>query len=164
MEESDDDTEEEVVVPVKKGAKTAPVVVAPVKATKAVVPAKKPVVESSEEESSEEVKPVKAATKAVVPAKVVPAKVAAKKRPAGTQFGNRKRKDNSRSAYTLIYLNESETVTLEGVINRRSDVSAHYVRGHFKQRVKGVYWWNPFVRGSGKPKERVAYRVKEGTA
>ena len=91
-------------------------------------------------------------------------KVAAKKRPAGTTFGDRKRKDNSRSAYTLIYLNESETVTSEGVINRRSDVSAHYVRGHFKQRAKGVYWWNPFVRGSGKPRERVAYRVKEGTA
>jgi len=40
-------------------------------------------------------------------------------------------------------------------------MAAHYVRGHFKQRKSGVYWWSPFVRGSGEPRKRAAYAVKE---
>lgn len=27
------------------------------------------------------------------------------------------------------------------------DTRAHFVRGHFKVRATGVYWWSPFIRG-----------------
>lgn len=89
----------------------------------------------------------------------VPAKVP----PKGLKLGGKKQKAYSASAYTLLHLEEIETVTTEGSVNRRTDISAHYVRGHFKQRKSGIYWWNSFVRGHGKPRARVAYLV-EGTA
>lgn len=37
--------------------------------------------------------------------------------------------------------------------------AAHLVRGHFKRRKTGVYWWKPHVAGSGELKERKAYIV-----
>jgi hypothetical protein len=41
--------------------------------------------------------------------------------------------------------------------------AAHVVRGHFKNRKTGVYWWNAHVAGAGEVKHRDAYIVK-GTA
>lgn len=81
--------------------------------------------------------------------------------PKGMKLGAKKQKAYSASSYTLLHLEEIESVTTEGAISRRSDISAHYVRGHFKQRRSGVYWWNSFVRGVGEPRKRQAYLVKE---
>ena len=86
-------------------------------------------------------------------------RIDAKTPPFNSGYGAKKRKQMSSSAYTLLYLEEVETVTSEGTVNRRSDISAHYVRGHFKQRDSGIYWWNSFVRGNGVPKQRTAYIV-----
>lgn len=87
-------------------------------------------------------------------------KVDARKPPTGLKLGARKQKAYSASAYTLLHLEEIETVTSEGGVSRRSDISAHYVRGHFKQRSSGIYWWNSFVRGNGVPRKRNAYLVE----
>ena len=43
----------------------------------------------------------------------------------------------------------------------RGPSHAHMVRGHFKVRATGVYWWRPFIRGDmaeGFTEKR--YRVK----
>lgn len=85
-------------------------------------------------------------------------KVAKKDPPRGASELTRRKKRSS--PYTLLYLNEAETVTSDGTINKRADLSAHYVRGHFKQRKSGIYWWNSFVRGSGNIRKRDAYIVK----
>ena len=77
------------------------------------------------------------------------------------KLGGKKQKAYSASAYTLLHLEEIESATIEGVVSRRSDISAHYVRGHFKQRKSGIYWWNSFVRGNGEPRKREAYLVEE---
>jgi hypothetical protein len=87
----------------------------------------------------------------------VPARVPLK----GMKLGGKKQKAYSASSYTLLHLEEIETVAFDGSISRRSDISAHYVRGHFKQRRSGVYWWNSFVRGNGEPRKREAYLVKD---
>ena len=81
--------------------------------------------------------------------------------PKSMKLGGKKQKAYSASAYTLLHLEEVESVTTGGTISCRSDVSAHYVRGHFKQRESGIYWWNSFVRGSGEPRKRTAYLVEE---
>lgn len=31
-----------------------------------------------------------------------------------------------------------------------NDLRAHLVRGHFKRRKSGIFWWSPFVRGNSK--------------
>lgn len=38
--------------------------------------------------------------------------------------------------------------------------AAHVVRGHFKRRKTGVFWWKPHIAGSGELKQREAYIVK----
>lgn len=88
-------------------------------------------------------------------------KVPARMPPKGMKLGGKKQKAYSASAYTLLHLEEIENVTSEGVVSHRSDISAHYVRGHFKQRKSGIYWWNSFVRGNGEPRKREAYLVEE---
>jgi len=88
-------------------------------------------------------------------------KVSARVPPKGMKLGGKKQKAYSASAYTLLHLEEIESATTEGVVSRRSDISAHYVRGHFKQRKSGIYWWNSFVRGNGEPRKREAYLVKD---
>ena len=85
----------------------------------------------------------------------VPAKVA----PSG--YGKRLRKKHSSPAFTVLALSEIESVSSTGVVSRRPDLSAHYVRGHFKSRKSGLYWWNSFIRGTGAPRKRRAYIVKE---
>jgi hypothetical protein len=85
----------------------------------------------------------------------VPAKVA----PSG--YGKRLKRKHSSPAFTVLSLSEIEAVSSTGVVSRRTDLAAHYVRGHFKVRKSGVYWWNAFIRGSGTPRQRRAYVVKE---
>lgn len=88
-------------------------------------------------------------------------KVPARIPPKGAKLGGKKQKAYSASAYTLLHLEEIESATTDGVVSRRLDISAHYVRGHFKQRKSGIYWWNSFVRGNGEPRQREAYLVEE---
>lgn len=60
--------------------------------------------------------------------------------------------------FTTVVLNAVEQVrgrSIEPIEHR----SAHLVRGHFKQRKSGLFWWNPFVRGRGKLNKREAYEV-----
>jgi hypothetical protein len=74
-------------------------------------------------------------------------------------FSKKLRKKLSSPSYTVLSISESESVTPTGVVSRRSDISAHYVRGHFKCRRGGTYWWNPYIRGKGEVRKREAYRV-----
>jgi hypothetical protein len=74
-------------------------------------------------------------------------------------FSKKLRKKLSSPSYTVLSISESESVTPTGVVSRRSDISAHYVRGHFKCRRGGTYWWNPYIRGKGGVRKREAYRV-----
>lgn len=87
-------------------------------------------------------------------------RVAATTPPKGLKLGGKKKKAYSASAYTLLHLQEAEVVTAGGHINQRTDIAAHYVRGHFKQRKSGLYWWGAFVRGTGAPRKRTAYKVE----
>ena len=48
----------------------------------------------------------------------------------------------------------------DGMLSRE-DAGLHRVRGHFKIRKTGLYWWHPFFRGDpAKPVERQQYKVK----
>ena len=81
---------------------------------------------------------------------IVPTKRQAKKKISGSK----------KHFFTTISLDAVETIK-ENRLIKREGVNAHTVRGHFKQRKNGLFWWNPFVRGSGQVKERDAYAVKE---
>lgn len=51
--------------------------------------------------------------------------------------------------------------TFSIAVDRESGiVQAHLVRGHFKRRKTGVFWWKPHIAGSGELKKRDAYIVK----
>lgn len=72
----------------------------------------------------------------------------------------RKRKPAPRKHFfTTVSLEAVETISGNEVVKRKG-VTAHTVRGHFKKRKNGLFWWNPFVRGSGKIRERDGYAVK----
>lgn len=92
---------------------------------------------------------------------VVQTKIPARVPLPGMKLGGKKRKLYAASAYTTLHLAESETVAIDGTISLSSKVTAHYVRGHFKQRTSGIYWWNAFVRGTGAIRKRAAYLVEE---
>lgn len=77
----------------------------------------------------------------------------------GSMLGRRK-KIMANTEYTVVSLSAVETVN-HGVTSQRADVEAHLVRGHFKRRKSGVYWWSPFIRGTGEVRHRKAY-VMEG--
>lgn len=77
----------------------------------------------------------------------------------GAMLG-RRRKILASTEYTVVSLSAVETVS-KGITNQRADVEAHLVRGHFKRRSSGVYWWSPFIRGTGELKRRQAY-IMEG--
>lgn len=81
------------------------------------------------------------------------------RRGVGAMLG-RRRKIMANTEYTVVSLSAVETVS-HGVTSQRADVEAHLVRGHFKRRNSGVYWWNPFIRGTGEVKRRKAY-IMEG--
>lgn len=83
------------------------------------------------------------------------------RKPKMSGLGARMRKKLSASAYTVLHLSDTEVVDMDGTIKSKINVAAHYVRGHFKQRKKGLYWWNPFIRGTGELRKREAYSVKQ---
>ena len=72
----------------------------------------------------------------------------------------KRKKIMANTEYTIISLSAVETVSLTGVTSQRSDVEAHLVRGHFKRRRNGVYWWSPFIRGTGELRHRKAYIIE----
>jgi len=72
---------------------------------------------------------------------------------------NRGKKRGARR-YTHVYLDKVEYIKNDAPV-MRTDIQAHMVRGHFKRKKNGIFWWNPFVRGRGKLNKREAYIVKE---
>lgn len=75
------------------------------------------------------------------------------------KLGKRISAKRNTSAYTTISLLHSE-VEVGRKIKRNEELSAHTVRGHFKKRATGTFWWHPFIRGTGVPRCRKAYIVK----
>lgn len=82
------------------------------------------------------------------------------KRVAPSGCGTYLKSKLSSPAYTVLSLSEAESVSCKGAVSMRSNISAHYVRGHFKARRSGVYWWNSFLRGTGTLRKRTAYIAK----
>lgn len=83
--------------------------------------------------------------------------------PLATRNGavlGKKKQIMANTGYTVISLSAVETTSSAGVTGQRCDVEAHLVRGHFKRRRSGVYWWNPFIRGTGELRHRKAYIVE----
>jgi len=70
--------------------------------------------------------------------------------------GKKANKGIRKHYFTTLTLDALEQVSSNQIV-RRAGVSAHTVRGHFKKTKTGVFWWSPFVRGSGKVKRREAY-------
>lgn len=58
--------------------------------------------------------------------------------------------------YTYIGSNMSTPDT--GAAQSGKSPMAHVVRGHFKERKTGTYWWNPHIAGKGEVKEREGYK------
>lgn len=81
--------------------------------------------------------------------------------PTSMKYGAKRRKELSASKYTTVHLSALESVDSKGEVVSRVGTAAHYVRGHFKQRKKGLFWWGAFIRGNGEPRKRAAYTVKE---
>jgi hypothetical protein len=111
------------------------------------------------DESIEEVSPLLFAWETLINCKSGITRTKVTPKPASRLLGRRK-KIMANTEYTVISLTAVETVS-NGQSSQRADVEAHLVRGHFKRRSSGVYWWNPFIRGTGDLKERKAY-ILEG--
>ena len=79
--------------------------------------------------------------------------------PSGS--GKKARRENTRSRFTVVSLSDVEQVASDGTVSLRKIPNAHKVRGHFKRKKKGLYWWRPHVRGHGQMREREAYVVEE---
>jgi len=77
-----------------------------------------------------------------------------------TKKVGKKRLPPRKQSFTVVTLDSVETFK-DDSIQMKQGVSAHTVRGHFKKKKNGIFWWNPFVRGSGPRTEREAYLVKE---
>ena len=45
----------------------------------------------------------------------------------------------------------------------RGSVRGHFVRGHFKQRKHGIWWWGDFFRGDPAHTVEKAYQVGQKT-
>jgi hypothetical protein len=51
-------------------------------------------------------------------------------------------------SYTICKINMRRRLGTEGDhLSSSGACRAHFVRGHFKMRRSGVYWWSPFIRG-----------------
>ena len=82
-----------------------------------------------------------------------------------TKLGKRERNRRSRSAYTVVSLTDTENVDADsGVVTEKHIIGAHRVRGHFKAKKWGVFWWRPHVRGVGEVKDREAYKLTASMA
>jgi hypothetical protein len=75
------------------------------------------------------------------------------------KLGKRERKRRSRSAYTIVSLEELEKINYETNTVQKLDIAAHRVRGHFKIRKNGIFWWRPHIRGTGELLERNGYKL-----
>jgi hypothetical protein len=78
---------------------------------------------------------------------------------SNSKLGKRERKRRSRSAYTIVSLQELEKINYETNTVQKLEIAAHRVRGHFKVRKNGIFWWRPFVRGIGELIERQGYKL-----
>jgi hypothetical protein len=65
--------------------------------------------------------------------------------------------------FQITKINLAQHAERQGILGSaaREKCRQHYVRGHFKVRQTGVYWWSPFVRGQSAdatPRERYIVR------
>jgi hypothetical protein len=61
---------------------------------------------------------------------------------------------------THLRLSQAQTRAFRAGLLSREDAGRHRVRGHFKIRKTGVYWWSPFFRGDpARPIHRQEYAV-----
>lgn len=58
----------------------------------------------------------------------------------------------------LLPAHQLERAAEQGVT--KAEIRRHLVRGHFKIRKTGVYWWSHHPRGTGTPLERAGYKVR----
>lgn len=63
------------------------------------------------------------------------------------------------SSYRYTHITMSDYENPDGSLKPSFiEKARHMVRGHFKRRATGVFWWNPFMRGSSdKSSKRIAY-------
>ena len=62
---------------------------------------------------------------------------------------------------THLRLSQAQTRAFRAGLLSKEDAGRHRVRGHFKIRKTGVYWWSPFFRGDpAKPIHRQEYVVE----
>lgn len=76
---------------------------------------------------------------------------------------NKKRLKNGKpaiSGYTYVYLDRHPQKASNNAARPESSVAAHLVRGHFKHRKTGTFWWRPHTAGAGEVRSRKAYIVK----
>lgn len=76
-------------------------------------------------------------------------------------YGKKHQIERGRSAYTIVALDDMEYINNDNLVCNHEFVTAHRVRGHFKQRSKGIYWWRPHVRGKGELADRDGYKVQQ---
>ena len=78
---------------------------------------------------------------------------------APSNYGKRQRMIRSRSGYTIIALDDIEYINDNFLVCERDLPVAHRVRGHFKQKKNGIFWWRPHIRGKGDIHDREGYKV-----
>jgi hypothetical protein len=63
--------------------------------------------------------------------------------------------------FTVTRLHLSQRAVARAAAQGRSRAAArqHLVRGHFKTRASGIYWWSPFLRGRGEAVTGQRYAV-----
>jgi len=59
-----------------------------------------------------------------------------------------KRGKPPRSSYVICKVQKRFAKSVAGFTGGEADLRAHLVRGHFKRKKSGVYWWSPHMRGS----------------
>jgi hypothetical protein len=63
---------------------------------------------------------------------------------------------------THLRLSQAQTRAFRAGLLSREQAGQHTVRGHFKVRKHGIYWWSPFYRGDpARPLHRQEYEVTE---
>jgi hypothetical protein len=59
-----------------------------------------------------------------------------------------KRGKPPRSSYVVCKIQRRFAMPVSGHNHETAELRAHLVRGHFKRKRRGVYWWSPHMRGS----------------
>lgn len=73
------------------------------------------------------------------------------------KYGKKKReaaKNLFAGTYTTVRPKEYAQITQN---HTGKVLAAHWVRGHFKTRKTGIFWWQPHIAGSGPTQHRTAY-------